>query len=100
MRPVIGLLMLLLGGAAGSARAEDGRWIRAWDIIQVNAGCTQSYRCVPARPVKLATDERIVSASSRRIWGVCAAGIGPFARCTQCITNPPQQKCTFKVVKK
>lgn len=98
MRPV--LLFMVLMPSAVAARAEDGRWIAGLDVVQSNITCMRTYRCAPLRPVKLAQDEKIVSTATQRVAGVCARGIGPLTSCTQCLTNPPKERCTWQVVKK
>jgi hypothetical protein len=100
MRHVIALLVLLLTGATGVARAEDGRWVAGLGFSQVNVTCVRTYTCSPRKKVTLSADQKIVSTPSQRVSGVCASGIGPLARCSQCTTNPPNESCTWEVVKK
>jgi hypothetical protein len=100
MRPAIRLSMLFLVGSAGVANADAGKWVAGLDFTRVNVTCTRSYRCSPGKKVTLSADQKIVSTPSQRVSGVCASGIGPLARCSQCTTNPPNESCTWEVVKK
>lgn len=81
-------------------RAEDGVWSPSSTVAQVNVACTRVYSCGPGSPIVYNANSKLVVSAPKLQWGVCSASAGPADSCNECLTNPPDEPCTWSIVPK
>ena len=114
----------LLGMSATAVIADDGFWTADTAFTQVEAACMRQYTCGIPLSVYNGANRAVIATSPRMMFGVCTAGedsrsasepvdtrskrapfgtrptTTPVKSCDICLTNPPADRCEWRIVKR
>ena len=101
----LAISVFALGASTTAVTADDGMWAPSSAITQIEQACMRVYTCTPPLSVTTyRTNQKIVSTTSRTVFGVCSAGDSPSERsrvgsCSVCLTTPPADRCEWHIEK-